>query len=234
MGSILEKIRKAKGESEHKEIVVQILSLIHSGDLQPGDLLPGERILANCFGVGRASVRVALKFLEFMGVVEINVGKGAYISTETKNLASIHMIDLLDIFRSNPFKDLLEARRVVETKMAALAAINADQEDLQNMREALTDMETDITLQGTGITGTNRFHLGIYKASKNIILYKIGMMLHGLMHESREITLAIPGRAGQSLKEHRQILRAIEAKDSDSAALLMDQHLLLVARDRAL
>jgi GntR family transcriptional regulator, transcriptional repressor for pyruvate dehydrogenase complex len=231
---LLEKLKVVTTEPEYKEIIIQIISLLNSGDLKPGQVLPGERILAEHFQVGRASVRAALKFLEFIGVIRINVGKGAYISNDARNLAFIHMIDLLEIFKNNPFKDLIEARKVIETKMAALAALNAEEEDLTEMEEALSEMEQDIYKKGKGVSGTDRFHMTIYKASKNVILYKIGLMLQGLMHESREISLAIPGRAERSLQEHHQIFEAIKERDGIKAGELMDEHLSRVAKERRL
>ena len=212
-------------ERNYKSIIVHVLSLIKKGDLKPGKSLPGERVLAEQFGVGRTTVRVALKFLEFMGIVEINVGKGAFISSSLGNLAFIHLIDLMGIVKDNPFKDLFDTRMIIETKMAALAALNAREEDIGAMDQALEEMEKDINFRGHGVAGTNDFHLAVYKASKNIILYKIGIMLHSLMHESREITLSVPGRSMQSLNEHRGILAAIKKRDSQLAGQLMEEHL---------
>jgi GntR family transcriptional repressor for pyruvate dehydrogenase complex len=229
-----DKFKEVNPDTGYKEIIAQFFSLIEAGELKPGQILPGERILAERFKTGRETVRVALKFLEFVGVIVINVGKGAFISKKISNLAFIHMLNLMDVIQDNPFKDLMEARRVIETKMAALAAVNATEEDLSNMENSLAEMKKDIQKRGKGVHGTDKFHLAIYKASKNIILYKIGLMLQGLMHESRGITLAAPGRAAISLEEHGEIYQAIKRKDSYEAARLMDNHLAGVARSRAL
>ncbi len=221
----LEKFATNVSDHDYKSIILHVLSLIRTGGLKPGQCLPGERVLADQFKVGRTTVRVALKFLEFIGIVEISVGKGAFISNSAGNLAFIHMIDLLGIVKENPFKDLFETRMLIETRMAALAAANADEEDFATMEQALVEMEQDIKGKGDGVAGTNKFHLAVYKASKNIILYKIGIMLHGLMHESRMITLSVPGRAQRSLNEHRGIFAAVRQKDSELAAKLMEEHL---------
>lgn len=231
---IINKFQEVTQEPEYKEIITQIFSLIEAGELKAGQILPGERILAERFKAGRASVRIALKFLEFVGVIVINVGKGAYVSKKISNLAFVHMLNLIDVIRDNPFKDLIEARRVIETKMAALAAVNATEEDLSNMEKALDEMRKDLEGKGKGVQGTDSFHLAIYKASKNIILYKMGLMLQGLMHESRGITLGFPGRGVISLEEHNEIYLAIKRRDSYEAARLMDNHLAGVARARSL
>jgi GntR family transcriptional repressor for pyruvate dehydrogenase complex len=229
-----DKFQEVNQETGYREIINQFLSLIEAGELKAGQILPGERILAERFKTGRETVRIALKFLEFVGVIVINVGKGAFISKKISNLAFVHMLNLMDVIHDNPFKDLMEARRVIETKMAALAAVNATEEDLSNMETSLAEMRKDIQKRGKGVQGTDSFHLAIYKASKNIILYKIGLMLQGLMHESRGITLAVPGRAAISLEEHEEIYQAIKRRDSYEAARLMDNHLAGVARSRSL
>lgn len=221
---------KNEKPTSHKEVITHILSLIKSEDLKPGQALPGERVLAERFEVGRASIRVALKFLEFIGAVEISVGKGAFVSEKAASHFFIPMMDLLQIVNENPFRDLFETRRVIETKMAELAAQKATPEDIVAMKQALDEMEEDIKQRGTGVSGTDSFHMAIYRASKNIILYNIGMMLQGLMHESRGITLRKPRRRQLSLEEHREILAAIEKRNSILAMELMDKHLSGVER----
>ncbi len=228
------KFKEVDEESGYKEIITQIFALIESGELNIGQTLPGERMLAERFKTGRASVRIALKFLEFVGVIQISVGKGAVISKKITNLAFVQMLSLIEVTQNNPFKDLMEARRVIETKMAALAAVHASESDLMNMEKSLAEMREDLAGNGKGVQGTDDFHLAIYKASRNIILYRIGLMLQGLMHESREITLGIPGRGAISLEEHEEIYQAIKRGDSYEAARLMDNHLAGVSKQRSL
>ncbi|MEC9489038.1 MAG: FadR/GntR family transcriptional regulator [Halanaerobium sp.] len=224
---ILERLKDNGRIDGYKDLTLRIIHLIEDGDLFPNQVLPGERVLAENLNIGRSTVRTALKFLEFVGVIEIIVGKGAYVS-EKKDLSFIHMVNLLGELKDNPFLDLLEARRAIETKMAALAAENATEEDLANLERAIKSMEKEIQADEKGVIGTDMFHLAIYKAAKNIILHKIGLMLQELMHESREDTLSRPGRAAQSLEEHRDIYEAIASGNSEEAARLMDEHLASV------
>jgi len=232
--AILDRLREVDEGLDYKGIILQILTLIDSGELKPEESLPGERILAEVLGVGRGAIRMALKFLEFVGVIQISVGKGTFISREPEKLAVTHMIDLLRVLEKIDYKELFEARKAIESEMAALAARNADESDLAQMAGALAKMAGGIDSEDKGVRGADEFHLAIYRASKNTILIKMGMMLQGLMHQSRTITMQISGRAAKSLGEHTEILKAIQARDSAAAAALMEKHLSSVAHARAL
>lgn len=230
--SIINEFTEISEEEQYKKIISQICSLVNNGKLKSGDKLPSERSLAQRFGVGRASVRIALKFLEFIGLVHSKVGKGVYISVNSRDLAGRHIIELLKMVRDDPFKDLFEARMAVETTMAGLAATRATAEDLDEMNQVLDQMEKDIECGEKGVLATNTFHELIYKASKNIVLCRIAVMLGSLMHESRTITFNISGRAALSLEEHRKIYKAIVARNPQQASELMREHLACVAEAR--
>jgi GntR family transcriptional repressor for pyruvate dehydrogenase complex len=229
--NILDKINEAAVRSENKEdykyMVNQILYFINSGDLQPGQLLPGERFLAEAFNSGRTNVRIALKMLEFFGIIESKAGKGNYITDKPENLSFINMIDLYDIVSNNPFKDVAEARIALEPQMAALAALNRDENDLKAMREALMKQESNDNIIDTA----DAFHCAIFRACKNNILIKISVMLHELMNESRKMSLSLPNRNPSSVEEHRRIYKAIENRNSEDAAKYMLEHLNIIKRN---
>ena len=160
--------------------------------------------------------------------------KGAFVSRKSGSYVFLPMIDLLGIVKENPLQDLFEASRALETKMAALAAGIAVPEDLATMRKALEEMEKDINQQGNGILDTDNFHLSVYKVSKNVILYKIGVMLQGLMHESRGNTLGMASRGAQSLLDHREIYEVIKNRNSKLSESLMDEHLCQIQKTQAI
>lgn len=220
-----------EGES-YKEIYNQICTMLANGTLSVGQKLPGERVLAQRFGVGRASVRIALKFLEFIGLVRSKVGKGVFVSSKPRDLAAYHVMSLMNSVRNDPFRDLFETRLILETTMAGLAAVNATEESLARLRDCLDQQHEALVSKKQSVDAIDDFHGQIYSASGNVILGHIGLILQTLMHESRQITQAIPGRAERSLEEHEQIYQAIASKDREQAEELMRQHLRLIANDR--
>lgn len=216
----------------YKEIFNQICTLVANGTLKPGQQLPGERVLAERFGVGRASIRTALKFLEFIGLVNSRVGKGVFVSSNSRDLAAHYLIDVLDSMRNDPFRNLFEARLAVETAMTELAARNAQPENLELMKQSLLKQRERVQTGRQDVKDIDDFHELIYKASKNMVMHRICIMLSLLMHESRKITQAIPGRAERSLKEHEAIYEAIASKNAPLAAKLMRSHLNEIAKER--
>jgi GntR family transcriptional repressor for pyruvate dehydrogenase complex len=77
--SYLEKIKPVEKFVLIDQIIEKVEKLITNGDLNPGDFLPGERILSEKLGVSRTSLRQALKALNVMGVLEIVPGKKTFI-----------------------------------------------------------------------------------------------------------------------------------------------------------
>src|SRR5881296_2371025 len=100
------------------------------GDWQEGEKIPAERELCQQMGVGRASLREALKALEIMGLIEIRLGDGTYVCRRSDFLSRPL---LLAITTSSPAEayELVHARKVIEVELAGLAAEHATPEDLK-------------------------------------------------------------------------------------------------------
>ena len=79
-GAENEKFKPIDKTSLSEEIAGQIMHLISTGDLMPGQKLPSERELRVRFGVGRSSLREALRCLSIVGVLETRVGEGTFLS----------------------------------------------------------------------------------------------------------------------------------------------------------
>ena len=225
---LIDIINIVRKQSTYEIIIEQLQELIFSGALKPGQKLPGERILSKKLGSSRNSVRLAIKLLEFMNLLEVRPGSGVYVtSTEKFKRASINY-NWSSLIKQHPLMELIEARRCFEPFMVALAAENATKSEIEEMEKNLEKMEADIK-NGKGIIDqATKFHELIFKASKNIILNQIGLMLHNLSDESKRISLSKQDHAIQSLKDHRQIMEAIKNKNPDLAAKKMEEHLLSV------
>lgn len=225
---ITDKLNMVKKQSTYEIIIEQLQELIMSGTLKPGQKLPGERVLSEKFGSSRNSVRLALKLLEFMNLLEVRPGSGVYISS-SKNLsdASINL-NWKNIAKHHPLMDLIETRKCFEPFVAALAAENATESEIEEMEENLEIMENGIKINKEVITQAARFHELIYKSSKNIILNQIGHMLHNLSDESKKISLRKYEHTIQSLEEHKKIIFSIKERDPNLASESMRDHLLSV------
>src|SRR5215467_9607799 len=124
--------------SDH--IVEQIADLIARGALKPGDRIPSEKQLCEKFGVGRTSVREALRSLAVMGVLQSHMGDGTFVATDASRFLerSFHWGLLLN---SKVVEDLIETRLMLESHNAQVAAAKAREEDLVRMEESVSLME---------------------------------------------------------------------------------------------
>ena len=110
-------------------IVEQILKRLNTGELKPGDKLPPERELTKMFGVGRSSIREAIRALVVMGYLEVLQGKGTFIKA---NLPAVGLaaLDMGHVLEAATLFDLMEAREILESKVVELASERADKKDI--------------------------------------------------------------------------------------------------------
>jgi GntR family transcriptional regulator, transcriptional repressor for pyruvate dehydrogenase complex len=148
----------------HEEIVSIIQKQILTGALAPGIRLPPERELAESLQVNRATVREALRKLEYLELLEIRHGDGVYVRNymESGNIDLIKAIVTINE-GDRPISDVLEVRRIVVPEMACLAAqrrSNTDLDDLERIifHDDLAILERDI-----------KVHQIIARAARNML-----------------------------------------------------------------
>lgn len=203
-------------------IVDQIRDLVTSGRLRPGDRLPAERDLARILGVGRSTVREAIRGLESLGILQTRAGEGTFLAALPSTGTDILTARLFESWDSQ--RKLFEVRQVIEPDLAALAARRATAEQIASMQKAVAEQEQLVLQGGNGIQADTTFHYLLAEAAGNEVLLKIMDNLMGLLKETRETSLQ-GDRPAQSVKQHRAILSAIEARDADAAQRRMERHI---------
>lgn len=226
-----EKMRPVARTSLSDEIVDQIIDLISRDVLKPGERLPPERELCKSFGVGRTSLREALRSLAVMGILEGRVGEGTFIcNSNKKHLEKILQWGLL--LDHNTVQDLIETRLMLETQTASLAARRATGENLREIEQTLRGMEASIEQPEKYLKSDLQFHLTIAQATQNSILYSLLSMTRSYLQEWIKGSLAEPStpeqvaRATLSLQEHEKILQALRKGDAEGAQQAMREHIL--------
>lgn len=207
-----------------EEVARQVRKLIVDGVLEPGDLLPPERQLAERFGVSRNSVRDAIRVLELTGLVVARQGEGnvvADVSTETL----VAPIALLLLRKRKLVGELLEVRKLLEPALAARAAVHASDEQIARL-EAILRRQRDKAVRGeTTIDEDSEFHYAIALAAQNSVVLKLLDLLMDLLRETRARSLQVEGRLERSLAGHRRVLEAIKRRDPAAAERAVRQHL---------
>lgn len=122
------------------QIVDRLVSLIVRGNLKNGDKLPVERELMEQFGVGRSSLREAIGALLLTGVLTTHPGRGTFVSISSDEFTSQALTWRVQMGREN-IKEIVEARIVLEQAIAGLAAVNATETDIAEVKTLLRDNE---------------------------------------------------------------------------------------------
>ena len=209
------------------ELLARFKELIAQGIVRPGMKLPPERELAGKFKVSRSSLRHALKVLGSMGVIRQRVGDGTYLTTSAASILS-QPLEFLILVEGISLADLMETRLIVEPELAARAAERATSEDLVSLRRSLDGMREERDRKKL-VDLDLAFHDGIFRASGNVLCYR----LFSLIHKSIAKSILLTSRLADwdhTLGFHRPICDAIDRRDPEAARRAMTEH-LLDARD---
>jgi GntR family transcriptional repressor for pyruvate dehydrogenase complex len=218
------KIRPIKKTSISDDIVDQIMSLIASGDLKPGQQLPSERELCKHFGAGRSSLREALRCLCIVGVLTARVGEGTSVALDGgKFLGKI--VEWRIITEQHDIENLMEVRVALESVSAARAARLGDEEDLAKLDQILAKMETVVKDPKRFAALDLEFHVCLASASNNFLIFDLVSMIRGQLEQALSKVLVPPKAKPHTLKEHLAIITAIRRRDPEAASEAMQNHL---------
>lgn len=222
---LLSKIKGVRVVKPADHVIQQFRSLITSGDLRPGDVLPSERELAASFGIGRGYIREAIKTLELYGVFKSIPGVGTVVGD--LGVASINaFLNNLVQFGVHDYVELVEVRTLIEPFTARKAALNAMEEELEAIEKILADIDAALQTGKTDLQLECEFHLAVAKASHNrILINTISAILPGLLTVLNDLERANANRLGQSNVEHHIIYEALVKRDPQAAEKAMISHM---------
>ena len=218
------------------EIVDQLVDLIRREEIRPGERLPAERDLCRQFGVGRTTLREALRSLSTLGIIEGRVGEGTFVANDS----SLHLEKSLQwglLLDQKGVDDLIETRMMLECQTASSAATRSTAEDLDTIRSTVVSLEHALADQQRFLEADLEFHLAIAKTSQNAILANLLNLTRNYLQQWIVQSLDDPThpdgerRARLSLDEHRAILAAIESGDAAEAEDHMQRHIESSSRD---
>ena len=218
---VFQAVRKGR---RYQQIAEQIQRLVAEGVLRPGDHLPAERDLALQFGVGRSSLRDAIRTLEVLGVVESRHGAGTVIRDLDADALVVPLARAL-LRKREMVAELLEVRRMIEPALAGRAARNVTPAEIAQMEEILQRQAARIRRGEPTIEEDSEFHAALMRAARNSVVLRILDVLMHLLRESRARSLQFPGRVEKSYAGHQRILRALKRRDSGAAEDAVRKHL---------
>lgn len=211
-------------DRSYQRLAAQIREIIAQGEFKTGERLPSERALAERFDVSRTSVREAMIALELQSLVEVRGGSGIYV----KQISCANVVTpFMPESGTGPF-ELLRARCLIESEIAAVAAENRKDSDLDRIFSALTDMRVNIDHKEKNEEADQRFHLSIAESTGNSVLLQ---MVSAMWAQARspvwtkiEHHFHTPNLRMASHSDHQRIFDALLARDAAAARAAMNAH----------
>jgi GntR family transcriptional repressor for pyruvate dehydrogenase complex len=216
-------------EAPSAEVTRHLLRYLLSGDLIAGQKIPPERRLAETLGVGRSSVREAIKSLSLLGLLDVRQGDGTYLSGSTSDLLP-QVIEWGLLLGERRVQDLMEARTHLEVTVAGLAAERRTDEQIARLRELVGAMERAADDLPAYVESDIAFHLTIAEASGNQVLSGLLASIQSLLRVWAMRVLQSAGETATSLAVHIPIVDAIEQRDADAARAAMAAHMARATR----
>lgn len=188
--------------------------LIKSGKFKSGDKLPTEPELMQQFGVGRSTIREAVRILSNCGLLNVKQGLGTYINLNEGLDEPLHQ----RLKRANK-SDLREVRQLLEVKAAGKAALNRSQKDIARMTSLLKKRKTAAEKQQTQacIDFDIEFHIAVAEASGNEILADLYRTISVQIKKMFVVLLGDTSRFIEKQQLHEDLLQSIINKDQKKA-----------------
>jgi GntR family transcriptional regulator, transcriptional repressor for pyruvate dehydrogenase complex len=208
-----------------EQVAAQLAEQIAEGVWHPGDRLPAETELCATLHIGRSTLREALKSLAYVGLVQMRPGEGTYVLNNSQLLVD-RIRTRGNLKNDKELQDVSEARLILETELAAMAAERLEPGDLERLEEILRDMQYCLAREDPEYAALDvDFHLAIAKASKNQLLYELLVPIRTVLQEFIAKSQELPGIKQNAHEHHAKILAALRQRNPEKARREMRAHL---------
>ncbi len=221
---------KATPQRAAIRVARQLVSEIRRRGLRPGSKLDAEHRMVEELGVARGTVREALRFLELQGALRIKAGPGGGPVVNVPgadHLASVLSLHLQ--FAGASFQSVVDARRSIYPVLAAEAAANAGEEDVEALKECVARLRDGVADPEFFIEEARRFMSLLGTASGNRVLGLLVDALHRMSDGSGGWDEAQRRAASRS---YEKAVDAIERGEADEAHSIIAKSLAAAARYR--
>jgi DNA-binding FadR family transcriptional regulator len=225
---------------QQKTVVAQVMTrikdLIASGRFKVNDKIPTESELSEMFGVGRSSVREAVKIFQHIGVLEARVPKGTFVCDRSK--ISEEAITWSILLGQNSLGEIIDLRRIIEQegvdRVVSDLSANPDaagvvlarlQASVNKMKSAAAaSLRADLAQQDY------EFHAALIEATGNALFAAIYRTLHGFMQEEILRTYNAIRDLSEITVDHQEIIDCLRSGDAAEALKRHNDHFLRIRR----
>lgn len=209
-----------------ERVVDEICAYIESNGLTSGAKLPPERVFMELFGVGRSSLREALRVLSTVGVIDVRHGDGMYVSTSSPT-PQANPKAIFDATEQHALRNLVETRLGIEIAAVTAATLRASDEDFVGLQRLCDDQEARLAEDPAFAWEPLGFELAVVEISGNSWLYEVELMLRDSWLALSSGLRASVGRHEEWLTEHRAIVASMRSRNVTQAQRLVMAHLSL-------
>jgi GntR family transcriptional repressor for pyruvate dehydrogenase complex len=221
-------LKRIGQETICEKVIDYLQTIIINKTLEPGAKLPQEISLAAQLGVGRGTIREALRALLHLGYVERR-GKSIYVVDVQEDIDP-KMGMPKTILRYRNAIEMMEIRKIIEPEVAALVVKKADKASIKAIEDEFASMEANEDLNSF-IEHDTRFHASMFRAIKNRALEAMMKNVYSLMFDTISLMLREGEIMPRSMEYHRKILGAIKEGDVDLARTYMLHHILDIEQE---
>jgi DNA-binding FadR family transcriptional regulator len=213
-----------------EQLALEIRKFIVDRRLKPGDRFLSENSLSSMYGVGRSTIREAIKLLVAENVVEIHHGKGTFICERTGINSDPLGLKYAD--QSRLLLNLFETRLIVEPQMTFLAAKRATVEDIVRLEQIIASFGDSDADTGSRFPSLDvDFHSALADCTKNEVLYRFLPSICDAIWKGRDETADNIASHEKARVCHRKIFLAIRNRQPETAAKEMVKHIKQTAKD---
>lgn len=207
-------------------VAKRVVDDIYRSGQTAGDRLPPERVMLEHYGVGRGTLREALRFLELQGVLTLKPGPGGgpVIQKPDATYLANGLVLLLQ-FSESPFSMIVEARSDLEPVMARHAASRMEKDSLEQLGNSVEQMRENLENREVFLATNREFHELIAWGSGNAMY---GFLIDALVDivDGTHMGVDYPEQRRKAiLSAHERIFAALEKHDADSSFAAMDEHM---------
>ena len=217
-------VTKSETTEVQNQIITKIRELINFKNLEPGDKLPSERMMAEKFGVSRGNLREAIQKLEFYGLLKSIPQSGTFVAN-IGVIALNGMIDDILQLKDPDFKSLVETRILLELKSVRLASLRRSEQDLMQIETALKAYSEKVMKGEDAVQEDLLFHLAIANASGNSTLNTFMLKITPeIITNFEKYHVCDANQAFMGIDEHQAVFDAIVKQDPGLAKQKMKEH----------
>jgi DNA-binding FadR family transcriptional regulator len=225
------KISKVRQKTVVEQVMDQIKNLIASGQLKPHDRIPTETELAQMFGIGRSTVREAIKIFQYLGILEVSPRKGTvvcdYTNVSTEALTWSILLRKNDLYELVALREVIEQRaletltkRYAENPSGTVVIMDGLEQQVGRMLEAVAASDIE-----ESVAADYEFHRLIITASDNTLFSNIYDTLRSFMLEEIRKTNLVESARSTLADEHRAIIAGIRSGEGRQALAAFEAHI---------